>query len=149
MQRSEIWDFRWTFCGLYSVLLEQCGSTRKRVNQLRSVDRALSRIHVLVLNDLWVRHEDDHCGGMFEQLARYTMRYQESADLHLGLILLILLTLPCTLSLTYFYHFYFSLLTISSIVVVLIAKAGHVLVSWPEEFLLYILSLTLQQVCYC
>ena len=37
----------------------------------------------------------------------------------------------------------------SSIVAVLIAKAGHVWVSWPEEFLLYILSLTLQQVCYC
>ena len=36
-----------------------------------------------------------------------------------------------------------------SIVAVLIAKAGHVWISWPEEFLLYILSLTLQQVCYC
>ena len=36
-----------------------------------------------------------------------------------------------------------------SIVAVLIAKAGHVWVSWPEEFLLYFLSLTLQQVCYC
>ena len=42
-----------------------------------------------------------------------------------------------------------SLLTSSSIVAVLITKAGHVWVSWPEEFLLYFLSLTLQQVCYC
>ena len=41
------------------------------------------------------------------------------------------------------------LLTSSSIVAVLIAKAGHVWVSWPEEFPLYFLSLTLQQVCYC
>ena len=49
--RYEILDGH--FAGyIYSVLLEQCGSTRKRVNQLRSVDRALSRIHVLVLNDL-------------------------------------------------------------------------------------------------
>ena len=31
------------------------------------------------------------CGGVFEQLARYTMRYQES-DLHLAFILLNLLT---------------------------------------------------------
>jgi len=47
---------------------------------------------------------------------------------------------------------YFSLLfllsslltsTSSSIVAVLIAKAGHVWVSWPEEFLLYFLLLTL------
>ena len=35
--------------------------------------------------------------------------------------------------------------TSSSTVAVLIAKAGHVWVSGPEEFLLYILSLTLQQ----
>ena len=35
------------------------------------------------------------------------------------------------------------LLTSSSIVAVLIAKAGHVWVSWPEDFLLYTLSLTL------
>ena len=41
------------------------------------------------------------------------------------------------------------LLSSSSIVAVLIAKAGHVWVSWPEEFLLYFLSLTLQKVCYC
>ena len=27
---------------------------------------------------------EDECGGVFEQLARYTMRYQEP-DLHLGL----------------------------------------------------------------
>ena len=32
-----------------------------------------------------------YCGGVFEQLARYTMRYQES-DLHLAFILLNLLT---------------------------------------------------------
>ena len=70
------------------------------------------------------------CGGVFEQLARYTTRYQES-DLHLAFILLNLL------------FSYFSLLTSSSIVAVLIAKAGHVWVNWPEEFLLYILSLTL------
>ena len=31
------------------------------------------------------------CGGVFEQLARYTTRYQES-DLHLAFILLNLLT---------------------------------------------------------
>ena len=77
------------------------------------------------------------CGGVFEQLARYKTRYQES-DLHLAFILLNLLTLP--LSLTYFYQlllspllfFYFSLLlllTSSSIVAVLIAKAGQVWVS--------------------
>ena len=60
---------------------------------------------------------------MFEHLARYTMRYQES-DLHLGIYssltsasnlnLLTLLTLS---------------LTSSSIVVVFIAKAAHVWVS--------------------
>ena len=33
------------------------------------------------------------CGGVFEQFARYTMRYQES-DLHLAFIVLNLLTLP-------------------------------------------------------
>ena len=33
------------------------------------------------------------CGDVFEQHARYTMRYQES-DLHLAFILLNLLTLP-------------------------------------------------------
>ena len=33
------------------------------------------------------------CGGVFEQLARYTLRYQES-DLRLAFILLNLLTLP-------------------------------------------------------
>ena len=27
---------------------------------------------------------EDECGGVFEQLARYTMRYRES-DLHIGL----------------------------------------------------------------
>ena len=32
-----------------------------------------------------------YCGGVFEQLARYTTRYQES-DLHLAFILLNLLT---------------------------------------------------------
>ena len=44
---------------------------------------------------------------------------------------------------------YFSLPPSSSIVAVFIAKARHVWVSWPEEFLLYILSRILQQVCYC
>ena len=33
------------------------------------------------------------CGGVFEQLARYRMRYQES-DLHLAFILRNLLILP-------------------------------------------------------
>ena len=68
------------------------------------------------------------CGGVFEQLARYTMRYQES-DLHLAFILLNLLT-------TSVLFLYFSstsptttTLTSSSIVAVLIAKAGHVWVS--------------------
>ena len=40
------------------------------------------------------------CGGVFEQLARYTMKYQES-DLHLAFILLNLLktsTYPATFS---------------------------------------------------
>ena len=45
------------------------------------------------------------CGGVFEQLARYTMRYQES-DLHLAFILLNLLTTSaystCTLLLLLF-----------------------------------------------
>ena len=94
------------------------------------------------------------CGGVFEQLARYTarytMRYQES-DLHLGLYSSYSSYNFCLL---YFFlsstNFSTStLLTSSSIVAVLIAKAGHVWVSGPEEFLLYILSLTLQQVCYC
>ena len=63
------------------------------------------------------------------------------------LFFLIFLQLLLTLLLLYFSSS--SLLTSSSIVAVLIAKAGHVWVSWPEEFLLYFLSLTLQQVCYC
>ena len=62
--------------------------------------------------------------GVFEQLARYTLRQQES-DLHLGLYSSLStannLNLP-TLS-------YFSLPTSSSIVAVFIAKAGHVWVS--------------------
>ena len=69
----------------------------------------------------------------------------------LAFILLILLT-PLLQQLSQFYqllYFSSSLLTSSSIVAVLIAKGGHVWVSWPEEFLLYFLSLTLQQVCYC
>ena len=76
------------------------------------------------------------CGGVFAQLARYTTRYQES-DLHLAFILLNLLTtstytvslsvLPTSLLLLYFS--YSSLLTSSSIVAVLIAKAGHTWVS--------------------
>ena len=55
-----------------------------------------------------------------------------------------------TLSLTYFYQLLlnYSSTSRSSIVAVLIAKAGLVWVSWPEEFLLCMLSLTLQQVCY-
>ena len=63
------------------------------------------------------------CGGVFEQLARYTTRYQES-DLHLAFILLNLLTTSAySTSPT-------SLLTrCSSIVAVLIAKAGRVWVS--------------------
>ena len=73
----------------------------------------------------WASSCCPYCGGVFEQLARSTMRYQES-DLHLGLhssltsannlnlpTLLILSTSP----------------TSSSIVAVLIAKAGHVWVS--------------------
>ena len=62
------------------------------------------------------------------------------------LFFLIFLQLLLTLLLLYFSYIYPSS---SSIVAVLIAKAGHVWVSWPEEFLLYFLSLTLQQVCYC
>ena len=62
---------------------------------------------------------------MFEQLARYTTRYQES-DLHLAFILLNLLTLPLFHKLTSPTS---PLLTSSSIVAVLIAKAGHLWVS--------------------
>ena len=69
-------------------------------------------------------------GGVFEQLARYTMRYQES-DLHLGLyssyfsynVCLLYFFLSSTNFSTFLYF------TSSSIVVVLIAKAGHVCVS--------------------
>ena len=43
------------------------------------------------------------CGGVFEQLARYTMRYQES-DLHLAFILLIFLQLLLTQQLSQFYQ---------------------------------------------
>ena len=62
------------------------------------------------------------------------------------LFFLFFLQLLLTLLLLYFSS---SLLTSSSIVAVLIAKAGYVWVSWPEEFLLYFVSQTLQQVCYC
>ena len=64
--------------------------------------------------------------GVFEQLARYTMRYQESDFTSWPLFFLIFLQLLLTLLLLYF-----SLLTStsSSIVAVLIAKAGHVWVS--------------------
>ena len=91
------------------------------------------------------------CGGVLEQLARYTMRYQES-DLHLAFILHNLLTTSaCSTSTLLFLIFSinFPINFCSSIVAVSIAKAGHVWVSWPEEFLLYFLSLTLQQVFYC
>ena len=64
------------------------------------------------------------CGGVFEQLARYTMRYQES-DLHLGLYSSYSSYNFCLL---YFYSI-FPNLPSSSIVAVLIAKAGHVWVS--------------------
>ena len=82
--------------------------------------------------DVYVRLEttDAKCGGEFEQLARYTTRYQES-DLHLAFILLNLLynfSLHSKfLGSTNF--FTSTLLTSSSIVAVLIAKAGHVWVS--------------------
>ena len=70
------------------------------------------------------------CGGVFEQLARYTMRYQES-DLHLALFFLIFLQLLLTQQVSRFYQllYFYSTLTSSSIVAVLIAKAGHVWVS--------------------
>ena len=61
---------------------------------------------------------------MFEQLARYTTRYQES-DLHLAFILLNLLTTSAYSTTTLLL---LNLLT-SNIVAVLIAKAGHVWVS--------------------
>ena len=68
-----------------------------------------------------------YVGGVFEQLARYTTRYQES-DLHLGLYSSYSSYNFCLL---YFYSTSPSstLLTSSSIVAVLIAKAGHVWVS--------------------
>ena len=60
------------------------------------------------------------CGGTFEQLARYTMRYQVS-DLHLGLYSSLTsannINLPTLLTL--FYFSYSSLLTSSSKVAVL------------------------------
>ena len=85
----------------------------------------------------------EKCRGEFEQLARYTTRYQES-DLHLAFILLNLLTTSTytarfsVLPLLYFSST--SACTSSSIVTVLIAKAGHVWVSWPEKFLLYFIQ---------
>ena len=65
------------------------------------------------------------CGGVFEQLAGYTMRYQES-DLHLAFILLNLLTTSAYFTSTLLLLF---ISTRSSIVAVLIAKVGHVWVS--------------------
>ena len=59
--------------------------------------------------------------GAFEQLARYTMRFQES-DFHLGLYSS--LTSANNLNLVNYF-----LLPISSIVTVFIAKAGHVRVN--------------------
>ena len=71
-----------------------------------------------------------YCGVVFEELACYTMRYQES-DLHLGLYSSLTsannLNIPTLL--TNFVRFYSSLLTSSSIVAVFIAKPGHVWVS--------------------
>ena len=43
----------------------------------------------------------EYCGGVFEQLARYTTRYQES-DLHLAFILLNLLTTSAYTTSPYF-----------------------------------------------
>ena len=62
------------------------------------------------------------------------------------LFFLIFLQLLLTQQLFQFYQLLYSYSTSpsSGIVAVLIAKAGHVWVNWPEEFLLYILSLTLQ-----
>ena len=65
------------------------------------------------------------------------------------LLLFFIIFLQLLLTLLLLYFSYSSLFTSSSIVAVLIAKAGRVWVSWPEEFLLYFVSLTLQQVCYC
>ena len=65
---------------------------------------------------------------MFEQLARYTMRYQES-DLHLGLYSSLTsansLNLPTLLTLFYFSTLLYLLVQLS-IVAVFIAKARHV-----------------------
>ena len=69
----------------------------------------------------------EHCGGVFEQLARYTMRYQES-DLHLAFILHNLLTTSAYSTSTLLFLL-FSINFCSSIAAVLIAKAGHVWVS--------------------
>ena len=72
---------------------------------------------------------------MFEQLALYTTRYQE-CDLHFGLYYSLTstnnLSLPTLVTLFYFstlLYFYSTSPTSSSIVAVLIAKAGHVWVS--------------------
>ena len=66
---------------------------------------------------------------MFEQLARYTIRYQES-DLHLVVILLNLLTTSLILLFSCFrstFLLLFSTSATSGIVAVLITKAGYVL----------------------
>ena len=80
------------------------------------------------------------CGGVFEQLARYTTRYQES-DLHLGLSANNL-NLPTLITLFYFSTLLYSSLrsatnfssSSSSIVADFIAKAGHVWVYWPKTY---------------
>ena len=75
----------------------------------------------------------NYCGGVLEQLACYTMRYQES-DLHLGLYSSLTsannLNLPTLLTLFYSTYFYCPR---SSIVADFTAKAGHTWVSGPGD----------------
>ena len=96
---------------------------------------------------------NEYCVGVCSSNSPATQWSTRNLIYILPLFFLIFLKLLLTQQLFPFYQLHYSslllLLPSSSLVAVLIAKAGHVLVSWPEEFLLYILSLTLQQVCYC
>ena len=90
-------------------------------------------VHEFYRFEALITLEQVNCWGVFEQLARCTMRYKES-DLHLAFILLNILTTSTYTATSQFYQlFYFysssPTLTRSSIVAVLIAKAGHVWVS--------------------
>ena len=85
----------------------------------------------------------EYCGGGGCSNNSLTTRWgTRNLSYILPLFFLIFLQLLLTQQLFKFYQLHYSsllLLTSSSIVEVLIAKAGHVWVSWLEEFLLYML----------